>query len=394
MTQRHLAGARILAQGLIGPWQPDQQTAEPALSCTPVQVARSFGAHQGQDSAGVVASLALRTGGRLAPVLEAFDRGQIVRGYPMRGTVFAVAADTLAWLTQLCAAAPVRAAIKRHSRLGLTDHHVDRAERILEELAAAHSTPGTGRGVLRAELLGAWGRAGIPIDAGRAYHLLVHFLSTGVAAYGPWRENETAVVLARTWLSAGSDLEGTFNGDENAAIAELALRYFTSHGPASVRDLAWWSKLPMGRIRAALPLVQSRLETGCADAHGRLHRDAASARGGDGQQLWWRPGLAEEYAQRERETMRELLLPGFDELVLGYPDRLYLMGEAHHQALVPGNNGVFKRAAVRRGKVIATWGRTGSAGRRRFELQELESVSDAQRRRLEKLFAAFPYTVG
>ena len=54
---------------------------------------------------------------------------------------------------------------------------------------------------------------------------------------------------------------------------------------------------------------------------------------------------------------------------------------------------MFKRAAVRRGQVVATWGRTGSAGRRRLELQELVSVSDAQRRRLEKLFAAFPYTV-
>lgn len=389
MTQRHLAGARILAQGLVGPGQAP----------TPTQIARAFGAHQGQDLAGVMASLALRSGGRLDPVLEAFDRGEIVRGYPMRGTVFAVAADTLAWLTQLCAAGPIRAALSRRGDLGLEEQHISRAEGILEELAANHSTPGVGQGVLRKDLLEAWDRAGIPTDSGRGYHVLVHLLSTGVAAYGPWRDNETAVVLARTWLPAGSDLEGTFNGDEDAAIAELALRYFTSHGPASVRDLAWWSKLPMGRIRAALPQAQERLESGYADARGQLHRDAASARdgasarGGAGEQLWWRPGLAEEYAEREKETMREMLLPGFDELVLGYPDRLYLMDEKRHRALVPGNNGVFKRAVVRRGEVIATWGRTGAAGRRRFALQELGTVSDAQRKRLEKQFATFPYTV-
>src|SRR5699024_3089784 len=35
-----------------------------------------------------------------------------------------------------------------------------------------------------------------------------HLISTGTAAYGPWRGNETAVVLARTWLPAGGDQVG------------------------------------------------------------------------------------------------------------------------------------------------------------------------------------------
>src|SRR5699024_9030094 len=83
--------------------------------------------------------------GELDPVLGAFDRGEIVRGYPMRGTVFAVAADTLAWLTQLCAAGPIRAATKRRPALGLEDAHVVRAEEVLEDVAAEHSTPGAGR---------------------------------------------------------------------------------------------------------------------------------------------------------------------------------------------------------------------------------------------------------
>src|SRR5699024_11306067 len=130
---------------------------------------------------------------------------------------------------------------------------------------------GTGRGVLRRDLIGAWDAAGIPTDAGRGYHLLGHLITTGQAAYGPWREGETAIVLAEHWLPPGTDLEGAFNSDQNAAIADLALRYFTTHGPAGVRDLAWWSKLPMGRIRTALPLVEDQLETGWADRQGRLH---------------------------------------------------------------------------------------------------------------------------
>jgi len=382
MTQRHLAGARILAQGLAGP----PSTADPA------EVARVFGALQGQDLPGVMASLALRTGGDLEPVIAALDRGEIVRGYPMRGTVFAVAADSLAWITELCASGPQRAAVARRGQLGIEEHHVDRAREVLEEIAAEHSRPGIGRGVLRKDLMAAWEAAGLSTDQGRGYHHLVEMISTGVAAYGPWREGETAVVLARTWLPAGTDLEGAFNGDGTAAAAELARRYFLSHGPAGERDLAWWSKLPLGTIRAALPLIQEQLESGFADRDGRLHTTADSARGGDGERLWWRPGLAEEYAAREKETQRELLLPGFDEIVLGYRDRLYLMDEARHEVLVPGRNGVFKRTALRRGEVVGVWTRTGPAAKRRLALEELRPVSETQRRRFARLFAAFPYT--
>lgn len=382
MTPRHLAGARILAQGLAG---------EPRF-VDPSDAARAFGAHQGQDVAGVMASLALRTGGEVAPVLAAFDRGEIVRGYPMRGTVFAVAADTLAWLTALCAAGPLRAAIARRGQLELEEHHVEQAGEVLARIAAEHSVPGEGRGVLRAELMDAWESAGIRTDRGRGYHLLSELISFGRAAYGPWREGETAVVHAPTWLPAGSDLAGAFNGEENAAAAELARRYVLSHGPVGERDLAWWSKLPLRTVRAALTQIEGELESGFADRQGRIHATAETARGGDGERLWFRPGLVEEYAAAEKETMRELLLPGFDELVLGYRDRLYLMDEDRHRALVPGNNGVFKRAALRRGEVLGVWSRKGRPGKRTLVLEELATISPTQRRRFETLFAAFPYT--
>lgn len=382
MMQRHLAGMRILAQGLVG---PPQESAREA--------ARSFGAHQGQDLPGVLGSLALRTAGGLDSVLAAFDAGEIVRGYPMRGTVFAVEASTLPWLTELCAAGPVRQAIARRESLGLTDAHVGRAGEVLEETTAGASEPGAGRGVLRADLMAAWAEAGVPVEGGCGYHLLAHFISTGRAAYGPWNAGETAVVDARRWLPAGRDLAGAFNGERIAAIAELALRYFTSHGPATVRDLGWWSKLPMRDISAALELVAGRLETGWANAAGRLHAEPVAAGGGESEQLYWRPGLVEEYAQREKETMRELLLPGFDELVLGYRDRLYLMDDHRHTQLVPGNNGVFKKAALRRGEVVGVWTRTGPAGKRKLALTPVAAISPAQEKRFEKLFARFPHAV-
>lgn len=368
MDPRTLVGLRITAQGL-----------STAAAWTTVHAAASaFGAHQGQDLPGVVASLALRTSGTVGSVLEAFTTGRIVRGYPMRGTVFAVAAEDLAWMTQLCADGPIRAAVRRRSQLGLEDSDVALAADILISLAHDRSAPGEGSGVPRAELFEAWRSAGIDPTGGRGYHLLVHLISTGEAAYGPWTGEETAVVDAARWLPAGSTLGERFDDDRVAATAELLRRYLHSHGPATLRDFAWWTKLPLRTIRSALPLVADSVEAGpVAD---------------DGEIMYWRPGLTEEYAAGEKDAMREFLLPGFDELVLGYPDRLALMDAADHAALVPGNNGVFKRAAIRRGRVVGIWTRKGGRGRRKLSLTPLRPVSDAQHARFERLFASFPYT--
>ena len=47
---------------------------------------------------------------------------------------------------------------------------------------------------------------------------------------------------------------------------------------------------------------------------------------------------------------------------------------------------------VRRGEVVGVWSRKGSAGKRKLVLEEQRPVSETQRARFEKLFAAFPYT--
>src|SRR5690606_32274847 len=80
--RRALIGLRILAQGLL----PEHRLGCDDGPAGVTDVVRAFGGHQGQDLPGVIASLALRTGGRIDPVLDAFTAGDIVRGYPMRGT--------------------------------------------------------------------------------------------------------------------------------------------------------------------------------------------------------------------------------------------------------------------------------------------------------------------
>ena len=67
-----------------------------------------------------------------------------------------------------------------------------------------------------------------------------------------WCRKSTSFVGGVT-LHSGSTSAAL--GDRIAAVAEFLRRYLTSHGPATLRDFAWWTKLPLGEIRRALPLI-------------------------------------------------------------------------------------------------------------------------------------------
>src|SRR4051794_41881835 len=75
---------------------------------------------QAQDYGGALTSVALRTdGGARADVEAALSSGEVVRSWPMRGTLHLVAAHDLAWLLELTAARQAAAAARRRRPLGL-----------------------------------------------------------------------------------------------------------------------------------------------------------------------------------------------------------------------------------------------------------------------------------
>src|SRR5207244_4539570 len=63
------------------------------------------------------------------------------------------------------------------------------------------------------------------------------------------------------------------------ALAELALRYFTGHGPATERDLAYWATLTLTDVRAGLAQVRDRLGSFQHDGRTLLHARGEAPRG-------------------------------------------------------------------------------------------------------------------
>jgi hypothetical protein len=147
-------------------------------------------------------------------------------------------------------------------------------------------------------------------------------------------------VLAEEWLPAARPR------DRDEALAELALRYFAGHGPATVADLVRWAGLRVTEVRAGVAAVRDRL----------------AAVEVDGTELLLDPATPDLLAEHRELAAGLHLLPGFDEFVLGYADRSCAVPPEHAERIVPGGNGMFRSTVVVGGQVVGTW-RWGRRGR-------------------------------
>lgn len=327
MTSPHeVALLRLVAQRLAGPPHP-----------TPAAAVRHLTALQGQDYPGALTSVALRTAGRRrADVEAALDAGDVVRSWPMRGTLHLVAAEDLHWLLALLGPRAIAGAAGRRARLGLTESDAERAR----DLAVA-ALAGGGR-LPRESLLSAFAEGGVDVSGQRGYHLLWYLAQTGTLCLGPTDGGRQVFVLLDEWVPVPPPRA------REEALGELALRFFTGHGPATVKDLARWAGLPLGDVRTGVEVARGDLAS----------LDVASV------EYFLAPETVDLLAGHRAEARGVFLLPGFDEYVLGYADRSAVLDAEFADRIVPGNNGMFRPTVVSDGRVVGTWGPAGRGARR------------------------------
>lgn len=337
---------RARAQGLSKPLPLDAQGV----------VSRAI-ALQGQSLPDVLRAIALRSNGDVAAARRAFDSGALVRGWPMRGTLFAVTPRDLAGLLSLTAERVLRAAARRRDQLGIDDSITKRAWSVASEAL--------GEGRTRAELLAAWERSGVATDGQRGYHLIANLSMSGRMHWGPTVDTPSGGVeqrLVPTTVGLHDD-----DRDTTALLGRIVRGYLTARGPATLDDIAWWTKLPKRDIRRG---VQANAE------------DIVTVQTPGSPMLV----LAESLDLLEprfgaRDEIR--FLPGFDEWILGYQDRSAVASPRMLDAMVPGGNGVFRPAVLVDGEVVGTWLPQNSR-RREPELQIVERVSAKLRKKIER----------
>lgn len=310
---------------------------------------------QAQDYPGVRWSVGLRTADASEPAIAAaLDAGQIVRSWPLRGTLHLVAAEDLGWLLELTAARATASAAQRRAVLGISGAEIERAREL-----AVEALPGR-TALPRAALLGAIDAGGVSTAGQRGYHLLWYLAQTGTLVLGPTaaaaggedgptggddgvaasraadgRSTPQTFARLEAWIPQPRRLE------HDEALGELAARYFASHGPADATDLARWAGLTMTEVRRGIQAAGARIVEVLIDGHAYL--------------------AAPESLDADPPAAGPLLLPGFDEYVLGYRDRSAMLAPEHADTIVPGGNGMFRATVVLDGEVAGTWSRRTGA---------------------------------
>lgn len=339
-----------------------QRIAGPGLS-TPGDAVRWLMAAQAQDHTGAIVSVALRTAERRrADVEAALTAGEIVKSWPMRGTLHLVAAQDLQWMLELLGPRVEAGAAGRRAQLGLDEATLDRAGQVA--LAALAG----GRHLRRAELYAAWDGNGLPTAAGRGYHMLFHLGLTGAACFGPVDDGEHLIVGVAEWIPAPRRLA------RDEALGELAGRYFAGHGPATLKDLMRWAHLVAADARAGLAVARGGLE----------------AMDVDGVEHYMGPATPARLDGCRAAARGVFLLPGFDELILGYQDRTAVLAAEFADRIVPGGNGVFRPTVVSDGRVVGTWKEVGRGARRTLVATPFGSFTDDVGEAITRAYAGLP----
>ena len=331
---------RLQAQGLA----ERQPSSLPTVS----RVVQALVGIQAQEPAAARLALRARCAGLAAPEVEhaRVQERSIVRTWSLRGTLHLVAQADLGWLLALLGPTLIPAGRRRRAELGLDDETARRGVQVLAGLLRDRG-PQT-----RAEIAAHLAVHGIPTAGQATIHLIGLAALQGVLCDGPPSGGEPTFVALDDWLEPGPDLP------PHVARAELARRYLAGYGPATPTDLAAWSGLPMGEVRAAWQDIAGEL----AEVEMR------------GQSAWLLAAHADRL-DRPPPTPIVRLVPGYDPYLLGYRDRDLAVPGEYRRRIHPGG-GVLHPAVLVDGLAAGTWRLTRRGARVLVAVDPFDSLAD------------------
>ena len=191
-----------------------------------------LGAMQAQDYAGAKWGIGLRSRGAGDRAIErGFNDGAILRTHMMRPTWHFVAPADIRWIQKLTGPRVNAQNALYYRKAGLDAAALRRGVKVLER--SLRNLTFLTREALARDLL----RDGLPVRGQSLAYLMMYAELETVVCSGPRDGNQfTYALLEERALPAPA-----ISRDE--ALAELVRRYFTSHGPATFKDFAWWSGL-------------------------------------------------------------------------------------------------------------------------------------------------------
>src|SRR5215470_16919898 len=279
-----------------------------------------------------------------AELAALLDDGTVVRTHVLRPTWHFVRAEDVGWLLELTGPR-VRRVTGQQLR---TAHGLD--ERAIgHAVTAVTGALADGGQLTRAQLAGELRGRGVVGSGQMLMILLAHAELEGLICSGTVTGGQHTYALTAQRVPAPRRL------GRAEALAELAWRYFTGHGPATERDLAYWATLTLTDVRAGLAQVRGQLDS---FSH-------------DGRTFWHAPGDPPTGPQQPAAHLLQIL----DETYRGYQDSRWVLDAAGH---VPRTRETAAGMALVDAQLIAAMRRTVARDHVRFDLQPYRALTPAE----------------
>jgi Winged helix DNA-binding domain len=337
----------------------NQFVARPRRS-TPAELVAWLGAVQAQEyqPAKWGLSLRLQNGNSDAAIERAVNEGHILRTHVMRPTWHFVSRDDLHWMLQLTAPRVHKTMSSYTRHLGLETSTIVRAVAVFERAlaGACHLT--------RAELRERLTDAGLQFSSLQMGLVTMYAELEGVICSGPRRGKQFTYALLGERAPSPRRLE------RDEALAELSRRFFSSHGPATIRDFVWWSGLTTADARRGLEIIKARSES----VDGITYWTAGQVRVGAVQQPAY-------------------LLPIYDEYLVAYRDRVAVPhGPGSFRSGL--ESVTFQHAVISGGQIVGTWRTRTKGSGVAVGIFPLRALTAVERRALEDETARYGRFLG
>jgi hypothetical protein len=351
MTLKDLVHLRLLNQQIVN------------TTCkSPYDVVSTLGAVQAQDYYNALWAIGLRLPKALeSDIEEALNTRSIVRTWPMRGTLHFVAAEDAKWMLQLMTPRIIAKSAGIYRQSELNDQIFKQSKDLFIKALEG------GKSLIRDEMYQILNNAGISSSGQRGLHILGHHAQNGLICFGKRAGKQQTFVLLDEWIANFRTLS------REESLAEIALRYFKSHGPATLNDFVWWTGLKVSEAKEAVEMTKSFLQSIVIE----------------GETYWMNKTLPD--LPNLSKTIH--LLPAYDEFLIAYSDRSASLHPANFNSVFT-KNGIFNPTIIRGGKVLGAWKRTITKDKVLIELNAFDTLSQSFLKAIAVQAKKFAYFVG
>ncbi|KQB41191.1 DUF1006 domain containing protein [Flavobacterium aquidurense] len=312
---------------------------------------------QAQDYAMAKWAIGSRCDSTEKEIEEAINSAQIIRSHILRPTWHFVAADDIYWMLDLSAPQVKRFTISALKKYGYDAKKLDQTNAEIEKMLSGNNH------LTRDEIMQELNIKKTSSDDFLSAAIMMNAELDGLVCNGKMKGKQITYSLLEERVSKPKT-----KLTKEEALAKLALRYFTSHGPATLLDFSWWSGFPPTTCKLAIIAIE--LQLGSAEIENQIY--------------WFKKDFADETHFRESVHF----LPAFDEILISYKTReASILTE--HQSKAFTNNGIFKPIILENSKVIGTWKRTIKKDHAKIETHFFSDTETSKKEILFKGIKAF-----